>query len=100
MERLGYGRFLSVYYANLCRYLAKHHGALPAGVARAMLLPAALTRLALLPLRRPKRASTRTAAAGGLIELARSAGSGFPEAGPGPPASTPTDEPAEGTRAP
>ena len=73
MPRLGYDRFLPIYYSNLCRYLAKHHGKLWGRVARFLLVPASLLRLALLPIRSPKRATTRREAALGLWRLTVSA---------------------------
>ena len=39
VPRLGYGPFLSIYYRNLSRYLAKHHGRVWALAARAALVP-------------------------------------------------------------
>lgn len=71
VPRLGYGRFLWIYYRNLTRYLARHHGALWALAARAALVPGMAIRLLLLPLRRPRRAvSRREAAVGQLAVLA------------------------------
>ena len=75
---LGYGPFLNAYYANLCRYLAKHHGRLWAGLARGLLVPAALLRIALLPLRRPSRVGSRREAVRGLWDLAVGAIKGWP----------------------
>lgn len=77
VPRLGYGRFLWLYYRNLVRYLTKHHGVGWALAARALLPVAAIARLALLPLRRPRRARSRGAAAGGLLALALAALSGW-----------------------
>lgn len=77
IPRLGYGRFLQIYYSNLCRYLAKHHGNLWARVARFLLVPASLLRLVLLPIRSPKRATTRREAALGLWRLTMGAVSGW-----------------------
>lgn len=74
---LGYGPFLWCYYRNLCRYLAKHHGAGWALAARALLLAGTAGRAALLPLRRPRRAASRRAAAGGLAATALGALSGW-----------------------
>ena len=74
---LGYGRFLWIYYRNLARYLRKHHGAATAGAVRALLPVTALLRLALVPLRRPRRAASRSAAAAGLLTLAAGALSGW-----------------------
>ncbi len=77
VPRLGYGLFLWIYYRNLVRYLRKHHGTAAAACARALLPPAALARLALLPLRRPRRSRTRREAARGLLALAVGALSGW-----------------------
>jgi GT2 family glycosyltransferase len=74
---LGYGRFLRIYYKNLCRYLEKHHGHGWAITARVLLSVAAPIRLALLPLRKPKRAADRRSAARGLIDLAYGATSNW-----------------------
>ena len=74
---LGYGSFLRSYYANLCRYLGKHHGRFWASTARLLLIPAALLRLAWLPIRCPKRARSRRQAASGLWGLALDAASGW-----------------------
>jgi GT2 family glycosyltransferase len=60
---LGYARFLWCYSRNLCRYLAKHHGRGWAAAARLLLVVGALLRTAALPLRRPRRASSRASAA-------------------------------------
>jgi GT2 family glycosyltransferase len=79
IPRLGYGRFLRIYYSNLCRYLGKHHGMRWARMARHLLIPASLLRLALLPIRCPKRAGTRREAALGLWRLAVNAASGWQE---------------------
>jgi GT2 family glycosyltransferase len=70
LPRLGYGAFLAAYYRNLVRYLALHHGRGWAGAARGLLVVGALLRLALLPLRRPRRARSRAEAARGLLALA------------------------------
>jgi N-acetylglucosaminyl-diphospho-decaprenol L-rhamnosyltransferase len=67
VPRLGYGRFLWIYYRNLTRYLGKHHGALWALAARIALLPGMLIRLLFLPLYRPRRAASRAEAFRGLI---------------------------------
>jgi len=75
--RLGYGRFLWLYDRNLLRYLRKHHGAAAAAFGRALVVPAALARLLALPLRRPRRAASRAAAARGLLGLAAGALSGW-----------------------
>lgn len=66
VPRLGYGPFLWIYHRNLDRYLAKHHGRGWALASRLLLAPGLLLRLALLPLRRPRRAASRGDAARGL----------------------------------
>lgn len=67
VRRLGYGPFLWIYYRNLERYLAKHHGAAWALAARASLAAGLAIRLPLVPLRRPRRAASRREAAAGLL---------------------------------
>jgi GT2 family glycosyltransferase len=67
VPRLGYGPFLWIYHRNLDRYLAKHHGWGWALASRLLLAPGLLLRLALLPLRRPRRAASRGDAARGLV---------------------------------
>jgi GT2 family glycosyltransferase len=86
LPALGYGRFLEHYDRNLLRYLRRHHGAVWAGTARALLVPAALLRLVALPLRRPRRAASRREAATALLALARGAATGWrgEEPPPGP----------------
>lgn len=69
VPRLGYGRFLWIYYRNLTRYLGKHHGTLWALAARIALIPGMILRLVLLPLRRPRRASSRAEAVRGLLTV-------------------------------
>ncbi|HSS51083.1 MAG TPA: glycosyltransferase [Thermoanaerobaculia bacterium] len=69
VPRLGYGPFLSIYYRNLIRYLAKHHGRGWAFAARAALVPGVAVRLLGLPLRRPRRARSRREALTGLLGL-------------------------------
>lgn len=77
---LGYGPFLRVYFRNLARYLRKHHGR-AAGAALQLALPVGLAaRLALLPLRRPQRATSRRAAAHGLLGALGDALRGWPAA--------------------
>lgn len=73
VPRLGYGPFLLAYYRNLDRYARKHHGRGAALLLRAVLAAAALLRLVLLPLRRPRRARGRREAAAGLWRLAAAA---------------------------
>jgi len=77
VPRLGYGRFLYIYYRNLARYLRKHHGAGWAFVARLVLPVGMLLRLALLPVRRPRRATGRADAARGLVAVLLGALSGW-----------------------
>ena len=79
---LGYGRFLWIYYRNLQRYLAKHHGAFWSWTTRALLPLSMVLRLTLLPLRKPTRATSRSAAATGLLQVAVGAATGwrFPRA--------------------
>ncbi|HEY4591130.1 MAG TPA: glycosyltransferase family 2 protein, partial [Thermoanaerobaculia bacterium] len=69
VPRLGYGPFLSIYYRNLIRYLAKHHGRGWAFAARVALVPGIILRLLALPLRRPRRATSRREALSGLLAL-------------------------------
>jgi GT2 family glycosyltransferase len=77
VPRLGYGPFLFVYYRNLNRYLAKHHGRGWAWAARAALIPGVGLRLLALPLRRPRRAASRREALAGLLALLVGAVSGW-----------------------
>lgn len=77
VPRLGYGRFLWIYYRNLTRYLRKHHGALWALAARVALVPGMALRLLLLPLRRPRRAASRAEAVQGLVAVIAGALSGW-----------------------
>jgi GT2 family glycosyltransferase len=77
VPQLGYGPFLYIYYRNLGRYLAKHHGGLWAAAAGAALVPGVAARLLLLPLRRPRRAVSRRAALAGLLALLAGALSGW-----------------------
>ncbi len=77
VSRLGYGAFLWVYYRGLVRYLELHHGTLWALLAR-LVLPLGMTlRMVLLPLRRPRRAEGRRAAAAGLASVVVGALSGW-----------------------
>ncbi|MEM6792343.1 MAG: glycosyltransferase family 2 protein [Acidobacteriota bacterium] len=74
---LGYGRFLFIYYRNLVRYLRLHHGAGWALLAR-LVLPLSLSlRVLLLPLRKPRRAASRSQAARDLMGVALGALSGW-----------------------
>jgi N-acetylglucosaminyl-diphospho-decaprenol L-rhamnosyltransferase len=77
VPRLGYGPFLYIYYRNLGRYLAKHHGLAWAAAARAALVPGVALRLLLLPLRRPRRAASRREALRGLLAVLAGALSGW-----------------------
>jgi N-acetylglucosaminyl-diphospho-decaprenol L-rhamnosyltransferase len=77
VPRLGYGPFLWIYYRNLERYLAKHHGAAWALAARATLAAGLAIRLPLVPLRRPRRAASRRDAAAGLLLAIAGALSGW-----------------------
>ncbi len=76
---LGYRGFLLAYGRNLHRYVAKHHGAVAAGSLRILMPLGALLRMLALPLRRPRRAASRAAAAAALWALAGAALTGFPE---------------------
>lgn len=69
VPRLGYGPFLFIYYRNLTRYLAKHHGRAWAWAARAALVPGIALRLLALPFRRPSRAASRREALAGLLAV-------------------------------
>jgi GT2 family glycosyltransferase len=69
VPRLGYGPFLYVYYRNLTRYLAKHHGRAWAAAVRVALVVGMVLRLALLPLHRPRRAASRRAALSGILAV-------------------------------
>lgn len=77
VPRLGYGPFLWIYYRNLTRYLAKHHGRAWALAARAALLPGIAIRLLALPLRQPERARSRGEAFRGLLAVLAGALSGW-----------------------
>ena len=77
VPRLGYGPFLFIYYRNLTRYLAKHHGRGWALAARAVLIPGIALRLLALPFRRPNRASSRREALFGLFGVLVGALSGW-----------------------
>jgi len=74
---LGYGPFLWIYYRGLSRYLRLHHGAAWSALARLSLPFGMVLRLLLLPLRRPRRAVSRRAAAAGLTAVAAGALSGW-----------------------
>jgi GT2 family glycosyltransferase len=77
VPRLGYGPFLFIYYRNLTRYLAKHHGRGWAWAARAALVPGVALRLLALPFRRPRRATSRREALAGLLGVLAGALSGW-----------------------
>ncbi len=77
VPRLGYGPFLWVYYRNLSRYLKLYHGSGWAWLAKLSLPVGMVLRLALLPLRRPRRAASRSEAARGLVAALRGALSGW-----------------------
>ncbi|HEX9944914.1 MAG TPA: glycosyltransferase [Thermoanaerobaculia bacterium] len=77
VPRLGYGPFLYIYYRNLTRYLAKHHGRAWAAAARAALVPGVAVRLLVLPFRRPRRAASRREALAGLLAVLAGALSGW-----------------------
>ena len=77
MPRLGYGPFLYVYYRNLIRYLAKHHGRAWAAAARVALVAGMVLRLALLPFHRPRRAASRGEAFSGILTVLAGTFSGF-----------------------
>jgi GT2 family glycosyltransferase len=77
VPRLGFRSFLWLYYRNLTRYLAKHHGRGWAGAAQ-LLLPLGMgLRALLLALRKPRRAASRREAARGLAAVAAGAASGW-----------------------
>jgi GT2 family glycosyltransferase len=67
VPRLGYGRFLWIYYRNLTRFLRKHHGPVWALAARIALIPGVLIRLLFLPVYCPRRAESRAEAFRGLM---------------------------------
>ncbi len=77
VPRLGYGAFLAAYYRNLDHYARKHHGGGGALLLRAVLVGAALLRIVLLPLRRPRRARGRGDALAGLWRLVVGAVAGW-----------------------
>lgn len=69
VRKLGYGRFLWIYYRNLTRYLEKHHSRFSATAARLLLALAATIRIPLLAFRKPQRAASRGVAIAGLGAL-------------------------------
>jgi N-acetylglucosaminyl-diphospho-decaprenol L-rhamnosyltransferase len=77
VPKLGYGRFLWIYYRNLTRYLGKHHGRLWSLAARAALVPGMAIRLLLLPFYRPRRAASRSEAFRGLLGVLAGALTGW-----------------------
>lgn len=62
-QRLGYSRFLPIYYRNALRYRRRHYGWLSRAAYRVLLVKGMLLRLAVLPFRsddpRPKGESAR-----------------------------------------
>lgn len=81
VSELGYGAFLSTYFRNLGRYLRKHHGALATSTLRLLVPLGAGARLLALPLRRPRHAPSRRAAAGALLRVIGEALRGWPSEG-------------------
>ncbi|MDY7093945.1 MAG: glycosyltransferase family 2 protein [Acidobacteriota bacterium] len=77
VPRLGYGPFLWVYYRNLVRYLRLHYGRSWALAAVPALLAGMALRMLLLPLRRPRRSTSRSQAAAGLGAVMLGAVSGW-----------------------
>ncbi len=77
VPRLGFGAFLWLYYRNLVRYLARHHGRGWAAAARCVIPLGMALRLVLLPVRRPRRAASRAEAAAGLRAAAVGAVTGW-----------------------
>ncbi len=77
VPRLGYGPFLYIYYRNLTRYLAKHHGRVWAAAARVALVMGMVLRLLFLPFRRPQRAASRREAFSGILAVLAGTFSGF-----------------------
>lgn len=77
VPELGYGPFLWIYYRNLTRYLARHHGAVWQAAARVTIAGGMALRILLLPLRRPRRAASRWGAARALLGVIRGAVSGW-----------------------
>lgn len=77
VPRLGFRSFLWLYYRNLTRYLAKHHGRGWAGAAGVLLVLGMKLRLVFLPLRRPRRARSRREAARALAAVAAGAATGW-----------------------
>lgn len=77
VPRLGYGRFLWIYYRNLTRYLRRHHGPFWSLAARVALVPGMAIRLLLLPLYRPRRAASRSEAFRGLLAVLAGALTGW-----------------------
>ena len=77
VPRLGYGPFLWIYYRNLIRYLAKHHGRVWALAARVALVLGMLLRLCSCRFRRPRRAASRREAFSGILAVLAGTVSGF-----------------------
>ena len=84
VDQLGYAGFLRAYDRNLARYLRLHHGPAWALAFRALVPVGALARVLLLPVRCPRRAASRSAAASALWQVARAAGAGWPDPEPSP----------------
>jgi hypothetical protein len=81
LAALGYGGFLRAYDRNLALYLELHHGRAWAQLFRSLVPLGAALRIALLPLRRPRRARSRAEAARALLAAARGALDGWRGAG-------------------
>ncbi len=79
VSELGYGPFLAAYFRNLARYLGVHHGPAARILLRLLLPLGLLLRLALLPLRKARHASSRAAAAAALWRVVGDALRGWPE---------------------
>ncbi|MBZ0115001.1 MAG: glycosyltransferase family 2 protein [Thermoanaerobaculia bacterium] len=77
VSSLGYGPFLVAYYRNLERYLDVHAGTRWRWILRPFLVAGMFLRLLALPWRRPQRATSRGAAASGLLNVIRGALSGW-----------------------
>ncbi len=77
LPALGYGPFRWIYYRNLSRYLAIHHGGFWAFVLRCLLPLGMSLRLLALPLRCPQNAKSRREAAFGLLAVILGAASAW-----------------------
>lgn len=69
VPRLGYGPFLWIYYRHLVRYLRRHHGPWWPWIARVTLIAGMASRLALLPIRKPRQATSRRTASRALLAV-------------------------------